>query len=296
MLINIIGSGVVGTATGKGLQDKGHDVRFHDISEQRLQELEQMGLWVTRTFPDDGDMTMICVSTPNTEKGIIDLTDVMEATREVATHLLHGYHLVVVRSTIPPTTAERTLLPILETYSGKKVDADFGLCVQPEFLRSEGGHDPYWDFTHPWFIVIGEHDARAGDILEGVYQPFAAPIAHVDMKTAEMIKYVHNLFNATKISLFNEIHSIEKKLGIDSDLVHSIVARTAEGMWRPEYGIKGGYPYGGSCLPKDTVAFLNFAREHGLGQMPLLRATIEVNSRLLRESLRREEGSAISGR
>jgi UDPglucose 6-dehydrogenase len=116
------------------------------------------------------------------------------------------------------------------------------------------------------------------------------------MKTAEMIKYVHNLFNATKISLFNEIHSIEKKLGIDSDLVHSIVAKTAEGMWRPEYGIKGGYPYGGSCLPKDTVAFFNFAREHGLGQMPLLRATIEVNSRLLRESLRREEGSAISGR
>ena len=163
--------------------------------------------------------------------------------------------------------------------------------MQPEFLRAENGHDPYWDFTHPWFIVIGEHDARAGDILEELYQPFAAPIARVDIKTAEMIKYMHNLFNATKISFFNEMHSIEEELGIDSDLVHGIVAKTAEGMWSPEYGIKGGYPYRGGCLPKDTVAFFNFAQEHGLCETPLLRAAMEVNNRLLRQ----EERPAISG-
>ena len=101
-----------------------------------------------------------------------------------------------------------------------------------------------------------------------------------EIKVAEMMKYVHNLFNATKISFFNEIHMACQQLGIDSETVNSLVARSAEGMWNPRYGIKGGRPYGGSCLPKDTRAFRSFAQEVDLSPMTLLDAVIKVNEEM----------------
>jgi UDPglucose 6-dehydrogenase len=94
--------------------------------------------------------------------------------------------------------------------------------------------------------------------------------------TAEVIKYAHNLYNATKISFFNEFHLVCEELGVDSGTIGEVVSRSAEGMWRPQYGTRGGRPYNGVCLPKDTRGFLSFAERLGI-EMPLLRATIAVN-------------------
>lgn len=288
MRINIIGSGVVGTATGKGLLDKGHEVTFYDISTWRRWELKQMGLEVTTSISSDADISMICVPTPGRLDGHMDLSHIKQAVEEVAKHLGSHYQVIVIRSTVMPSVTEGILLPLIEQHSGRKADIDFGLCHQPDFLRLENENNPYQDFLHPRLIVIGAHDSRAGDVLEELYKPFPAPILRVDIKTAETIRCIHNLFNATKVSFFNEMHLIEERLGIDSNVVHKAVTLTAEGIWNPEYGTKSGYPYGGSCLPKDTEAFLAFAEQNGW-RMELLNAVININDTMIMKQLQKSE-------
>jgi UDPglucose 6-dehydrogenase len=94
-----------------------------------------------------------------------------------------------------------------------------------------------------------------------------------------MIKYVSNIYNAVKISYFNEVDAICRRLGVDGNLIGAAVARSAESMWNPLYGIRGGVPYGGACLPKDTAAFMAFVRENGW-EHPMLEVAIETNRRL----------------
>jgi UDPglucose 6-dehydrogenase len=184
---------------------------------------------------------------------------------------------VVVRSTVPPTTTERCVTPILERASGKWAGVNFGVAMNPEFLREVSSES---DFAQPWIIVLGTTDQRTTDILDALYMPFGALIVHCTPTEAEMIKYVNNIYNAVKISYFNEVHTICQQLGIDSSLVSATVARSAEGMWNPLYGTRGGSPYGGACLPKDTAAFMGFVHEHGWDHL-LLEATVEVNRRLV---------------
>jgi UDPglucose 6-dehydrogenase len=100
-----------------------------------------------------------------------------------------------------------------------------------------------------------------------------------DPATAEFIKCAHNIYNATKISFWNEMWLVAQKMGIDHDAVSSVVANSAEGSYNRLYGIRGGAPYGGVCLPKDTNGFLGFAAELGV-EMPLLSAVVEVNENL----------------
>jgi UDPglucose 6-dehydrogenase len=183
---------------------------------------------------------------------------------------------VVVRSTVPPTTTEQRITPILERASGKRAGVDFGVAMNPEFLRQVSSEQ---DFARPWVTVLGASDRRTAQILDALYAPFGALIVRCTPTEAEMIKYVNNVYNAVKISYFNEVHAICEQLGINSNLVGAAVARTAESMWNPLYGTRGGVPYGGACLPKDTVAFLQFVRDLGI-EHQLLEATISVNRRL----------------
>ena len=104
-------------------------------------------------------------------------------------------------------------------------------------------------------------------------------IVHCTPTEAEMIKYVNNVYNAVKISYFNEVHAICEQLGVDANLIGAAVARTAESMWNPLYGTRGGVPYGGACLPKDTTAFMQFVGERGFQHL-MLEATMQVNQRL----------------
>ena len=277
--ILIIGSGVVGQATGKGFHSKGHRVVFHDVNADVLSRLSEEGYETCSDYDlREFDVSILGVCTPTRHDKIV-LSYLYSAVEKLGGKLadINRYHLVVVRSTCLPGTTEQEIIPMLEYYSGKKVGEDFGVCTNPEFLRAASAEE---DSLHPWLIVIGAYDERSGKELEQLYQPFGAEIVITELKVAEMMKYVHNLFNATKISFFNEMHIVCQNLGIDSQAVNSLVVKSAEGMWNPKYGTVGGRPYGGSCLPKDTRAFRSFAGDLNLSPMTLLDAAIKVNEEM----------------
>lgn len=279
--IVIVGSGVVGHATGQGFAKRGHQITYVDVNQQRLEQLCQQGLHavtITEVNWATADIVMLTVSTPTVNKQII-LDYIKQAAHEIGRGLASTpkYISVVVRSTVPPTTTEQIIRPILESASGKLSGVDFGIAMNPEFLRQRTAET---DFDRPWITVLGVADQLTMQVLYDLYMPFGGLIVHCTPTEAEMIKYVNNVYNAVKISYFNEVHQICENLGIDSNVVSSIVARSAESMWNPIYGTRGGAPYGGACLPKDTEAFMAFCQAHGL-EHKMLDATIAVNEQLL---------------
>jgi len=278
--IIIVGAGVVGQATGKGFAKKGHRVSYVDINLQAIERLRALGLDALTIAEVDWraiDVVMIAVSTPSVDDRIV-LDYIETAACDVGRGLAQTDQFVpvVVRSTVPPTTTEQRITPILERASGKRAGVDFGVAMNPEFLRAVSSEQ---DFARPWVTVLGTSDRRTAEILDDLYISFGALIVRCSPTEAEMIKYVNNVYNAVKISYFNEVHAICEQLGINSNLIGAAVARTAESMWNPLYGTRGGVPYGGACLPKDTVAFLQFTRSLGI-QHQMLEATISVNQHL----------------
>ncbi len=278
--ILIVGAGVVGLASGKGFAAKGHLVQYVDICQERISQLNKAGFNAKLAHEIDWgeiDIVMLNVSTP-TVNGRSVLTHIESASRDVG----HGlattdkFITVVVRSTVPPTTTEKRLTPIIEAASGKTAGIGFGIAMNPEFLRQKTSAQ---DFARPWITVIGSNDHHATEMLQNLYKPFGGLITHCTPTEAEMAKYVNNIYNAVKISYFNEVHNICNQLEIDSNIVASIAARSAEGMWNPLYGIRGGVPYGGACLPKDTEAFQHVCNENDWEHL-MLQTTIEVNNQL----------------
>jgi nucleotide sugar dehydrogenase len=183
--------------------------------------------------------------------------------------------VAVIRSTVPPKTTREVVLPIIENVSGKKAGKDFGLCMQPEYLREVTAND---DFERPWYVLIGEYDARSGETLEKIYRSFDAPIERCELEEAEFQKYVHNVFNAVKIAFFNEMRVIGNTEGWNSDMVFRATAESCEGIWNPLYGLRDFGPFDGACLPKDTRALLEWGdkNEFDLG---ILRAVVHENLR-----------------
>ncbi len=276
----VIGSGIVGQATGKGFIAKGHDVVFCDTNPEVLAKLENKGHRVCPPHlleqEKDIEAFFLAISTPTVDNEI-KLDFLRSAVGSLGAGYLknnNDYCVVVIRSTVPPGTIEEQLIPTLEKYSGKKAGEHFGVCMNPEYLR-EGSNEE--DFKNPWIITIGELDAKSGETLEKMYGPHKCPIVHTSLKEAETQKYVHNLFNACKISFFNEMRIVCEALKVDADKVFELVAKSAEGSWNQKYGIRSLGPYGGSCLPKDTVAFLSWAKKNLANPMPLLKAVIKVN-------------------
>lgn len=286
MDIVILGSGVVGQATGRGLMEKGHQVTFLDINVDLVRRLRAEGLevYVVGREPNklSADIIMVCISTPPREDTrAVNLDYITEGMKTVGQLLAQqpGWPAVVVRSTVPPGTTEQVLIPLMEQYSRKTSGRDFGVCMNPEFLRTKSSVD---DFAHPWATVIGELDERSGDVLEGLYRPFGSKIFRMGLTEAEFLKYVHNLRNATVISFYNEMWMFAKEFGItDPNTVFTATTVTAESVWNAAYGSKAGQPYGGACFPKDTNAFLCFAKAMEY-KMPLLAAVIQVNEMMER--------------
>jgi UDPglucose 6-dehydrogenase len=281
--IIIVGSGVVGQATGKGFAKKGHRISYVDINPHTITRLRAEGFDALTAAEVDWatvDIVLLAVSTPSVD-GKIVLDYIEAAALDVGRGLAAAdrYIIVIVRSTVPPTTTANRITPILERASGKQAGTHFGVAMNPEFLRQISSEQ---DFARPWMTVLGTSDRRTAEMLDVLYRPFGALIVHCTPTEAEMIKYVNNVYNAVKISYFNEVHAICENLGIDTNIVGAAVARTAESMWNPLYGIKGGVPYGGACLPKDTAAFMSFVRENGWEHM-MLEATLAVNQRLAKQ-------------
>ncbi len=278
--ILIVGSGIVGQATGKGFARKGHSVDYVDIDANKVKQLTEQGLFAMQPDQVDWnryDIVMLTVSTPSVN-GRVKLDYIEDAALNVGRGLATSekFAIVVVRSTVPPTTTEQRIRPILEKASGKTAGVGFGLAMNPEFLRQRSNVE---DFERPWITVLGTSDRLTADILGNMYKPFGSLTVNCTPTEAEMIKYVNNIYNAVKISYFNEVNAICEQLGIDGKLVGATVARSAESMWNPLYGTRGGVPYGGTCLPKDTVGFMAFCEDMGLEHM-MLKATIAVNEQL----------------
>jgi UDPglucose 6-dehydrogenase len=279
----IVGSGVVGTATGKGFARLGHDVLFVDVDAARVEALRQEGLIASdRITVPSAKPSFVFLTLPTPSNGqAYDLSTLAAGTRSVGRALRESraFHTVVVRSTVPPGTCDNLVTPILEAESGKAAGRDFGVASNPEFLRAASAEE---DFAFPWMTVIASRSRRTVERLQGLFQPFGGEVrTFSNPAAAELVKCSHNVFNATKISFWNEIWLLSQHLGLDADAIAATVARSAEGSYNPEYGIRGGLPYGGVCLPKDTEGLLGFAGTEGV-DMPLLRAVIEVNGNMER--------------
>jgi len=295
MRISIIGSGYVGLITGMGFAKLGNEVIFVDVDEKKInminnaqppiyeQGLEELmkelkdKYYATKDYREailNSDVTFIAVGTPSKKDGSMDLKYVKTASESIGKALREkkNYHVIVVKSTVLPGTTENIIKPITEKESGKKAFQDFGLAMNPEFLR-EGV--ALKDFLNPDRIIIGVQDKKTKKILDELYALINAPKLFTDIKTAEMIKYVSNAFLATKISFANEIGNICKKLGIDSWKVFEGVG--LDHRISPHF-FKTGIGWGGSCFPKDTRALIRKAEE--LGEDPIiLKAVVEVNER-----------------
>lgn len=294
----IVGSGVVGTATGTGLLAAGNTVTFIDISVPRVRQLQAQGV-DARTELDlasePDSFIFLTLPTPNVGWRY-DLGAFTAGSAAVGRALAgsSARHTVVVRSTVAPGTTEGLVRPVLEENSGMTAGEGFRLASNPEFLRAVSATE---DFSHPWMTVIASRDPRAVALLRELLEPFGGEMrTFSDPAEAEFIKCAHNIFNATKISYWNEMWLVARSIGLDLDPIASTVARSAEGSINPQYGIRGGAPYGGVCLPKDTCGFLGYSDAIGV-DMPLLRAVVETNDRLERVVKREVEtaGKAVSG-
>lgn len=278
MKVGIVGSGVVGFATGNGLAMKGHSVLFNDVNAARVKSINEKGFSATTDVAqlvNISDVIFVCVPTPTVE-GKIDLSYIKATAMTLGSALSgkHGYFVLVVKSSVVPTTTENIVIPLLERYSGKVAGKDFGVCMNPEFLTEKCANE---DFMNPDRIVIGELDKRSGDVLDELYSSFECPKLRVSLRTAEIIKYANNCFYATKISFFNEIHMICSNLNIDSDVVRQAVQLDRFYGTHPWFH---GQAFGGKCLPKDLSAIIDVCETANLGDPVLLKSVREVNEQV----------------
>jgi UDPglucose 6-dehydrogenase len=220
------------------------------------------------------EITFCTVSTPSKTDGSADLRFVANAAHAIGRALgrRKTYNLVVVKSTVPPGTTQNLIEPILEKESEKRCGSDFGLCMNPEFLRQGSAFN---DMFHADRLVIGEHDKKSGDKLENLYKGFYSgvkpPTIRTTLSTAEMIKYASNCFLATKISYINSIASICEKIpGVDVEVVAN--AMGLDKRISPFF-LSAGLGYGGSCFPKDIRALVAYAKR--LGCRPQLLESVE---------------------
>jgi GDP-mannose 6-dehydrogenase len=184
----------------------------------------------------------------------------------------NGHHTVVIRSTMLPGTIESVVIPTLEKHSEKQVGIDFGVCINPEFLR-EGSS--LKDFYAPPFTLIGADDDETTSTVRSLYSGIDAPIVATSVKTAEMVKYVCNCFHALKVSFANEVGNICKALGVDSHEVMDIFCQDTK-LNLSSYYLKPGFAFGGSCLPKDLRA-INYKAKQVDVEVPVLSSILPSN-------------------
>jgi len=295
--ISIFGLGYVGTVMAACLARAGHLVTGVDtnrtkvdifnqgkspIIEKDLDPLIAAGVREGRLRATvdgkasilDSDISFICVGTPSNPNGSLDLKFIERVTFEIAEVLKDktGLHIIAIRSTVLPGTTEMTVIPILERVTGKKAGRDFGVIVNPEFLRESSAVD---DFYNPPKTVIGASEDRDAERIAAIYQGIEAPLVKTSLRVAEMIKYADNAFHALKVVFSNEMGNICKALDIDSHEVMNIFCLDTKLNLSPYY-LKPGFAFGGSCLPKEVRALLYKAKTLDV-DVPMLKAVLESN-------------------
>lgn len=290
MKISIMGLGYVGAVSAGCLSSDGHTVIGVDpnatkvelinsgsspIIEKDLPPLIEKSVkdGTLRATTDiksavlDTELSFICVGTPSQINGSLDLSFVRRVCEEIGEALRdkEEYHVVVVRSTMLPGSVMGTVIPALEASSGMKEGDDFGVCINPEFLRESTA---VYDYYHPPKTVIGESSAKAGQTLVSLYEDLPAPIIRTHISTAEMVKYTDNVWHALKVCFANEIGDICKELDIDGHSVMDIFCQDQK-LNLSSYYMKPGFAFGGSCLPKDVRA-LNYKAKSLDLELPVL--------------------------
>ncbi len=305
--ISIFGLGYVGAVSAACFANDGHDVIGVDTNKTKVdiinsgrspiieRDLESMiakavksgKLRATDDSKDallNSDISLICVGTPSNSNGSLDLKYIKRVSHEIGL-ILKGkneYHIVVARSTMLPGTIKDTIIPILEETTGKKAGIDFGVAINPEFLReSTAVHD----FYNPPKTVIGALKSRDADIIAKLYKDINAPLIKTSIKIAEMVKYVDNSFHALKITFGNEIGNICKALNIDSHAVMNIFCQDTKLNLSPYY-FKPGFAFGGSCLPKDVRALTYKAKNLDV-DVPVLNAISQSNEKQIKFAVQR---------
>jgi GDP-mannose 6-dehydrogenase len=297
MRISIFGMGYVGAVCAGCLANRGHGVIGVDISDVKvdlinagrspivepgLDELLRNGVAAGRIHATtntaeaihDSDLSMICVGTPSLRNGDLDLHFVENVAAEIGAALRDkaDWHTVVVRSTVLPGTVKNRIIPALESASGKRAGVDFGVAVNPEFLRESTA---IADYDAPPMTVIGEFDARSGEELAAIYAELPAPIIRKPIEVAEMVKYTCNVWHATKVTFANEIGNIAKGLGVDGRQVMDVICQDHK-LNLSSYYLRPGYAFGGSCLPKDVRA-LDFRANQVHAEHPLISSLMRSN-------------------
>ena len=297
MKIAIFGLGYVGSVSAACLAAAGHDVTGVDVDPHKLALIRSGRSPVSEPGLDDlltrmletgkvtvtgetasavgrSELSLVCVGTPSRRNGSLDTTYLERVIEQIGGALSRtsAYHVVAVRSTVLPGVLTSRLIPLLERASGRTVGTDLGVCVNPEFLR-EGS--AIRDFERPPFTIIGETDARAGDVLRSMYAHVEAPVHRVLPDEASMVKYASNNFHAIKVAFANEIGAVCQQLSIDGQTVMRIFCEDRDLNISPRY-LRPGFGFGGSCLPKDLRAMVYVAKERDV-TTPLLGSVLASN-------------------
>ena len=302
MKIGIVGLGFVGLSLTSVLASKGYDVVGIDVDKEKCKkiingippffepELEKVlknGLEKKLIIKNDFslinkcDLVFVTVGTPQNTNGSINLSIIKNAVTTIGKNLHKNKRkpIILVKSTVVPGTMKNVILPILEKESKKKAGKDFGLISNPEFLQESSAIK---DTEFPHAIVLGGYNT---EFMKKTKKFFAklhpnVPIIITNHQTAEMIKYANNSFLATKISFINQLSTICQKIpgaNVD-DIAKTIGLDPRIG----KYFLNAGPGYGGSCLPKDMKALINFANISGI-KPTLLNAVEEVNTKQLEQ-------------
>jgi GDP-mannose 6-dehydrogenase len=297
MKLSVFGLGYVGCVSAACFAREGHEVVGVDVHAAKVEIIndgrspiveagvgELIGEMVAagrlRATTDtaeairSSEVSLVCVGTPSNPNGSLDLKYVRRVCEEIGRELKakNARHTVVIRSTMLPGTIETVVVPTLEEHSGKRAGVDFGVCINPEFLR-EG--TSLKDFYAPPFTLIGADEEETATSVGQLYAKIDAPLYVIGVRAAEMVKYTCNCFHALKVSFANEVGNICKELGIDSHEVMDVFCRDTKLNLSPYY-LKPGFAFGGSCLPKDLRAINYKAKELDV-DVPVLASILPSN-------------------
>jgi UDPglucose 6-dehydrogenase len=292
MHVAMIGTGYVGLVSAACFSEFGVDVICVDKVREKIDGLKKGKIPIFEPGLEDlvkhnaaagrlkfttdiseavpkADIVMLAVGTPSRRgDGHADLSFVYAAAEEIA-DAMDGYTVVVTKSTVPVGTGEE----IARIIRSRRPDAEFDIVSNPEFLR-EGA--AIGDFMRPDRVVVGVESERAKKLMAELYRPLfliETPVVFTGVKTAELIKYAANTFLATKITFINEIADICEK--IDAD-VHDVAKGIGlDGRIGSKF-LHPGPGYGGSCFPKDTLAFVRIARECGAPSR-IVESVVDIN-------------------
>ncbi|MCO6177016.1 nucleotide sugar dehydrogenase [Ciceribacter sp. RN22] len=304
--VSVVGLGYVGAVSTACLAGLGHRVIGVDVDpvkvraiaegrspihENDLERLLSQGVEASLISATDDlaaavsetDITFVSVGTPTAEDGGCDDCYIRAAARSIGEGLRRkgAFHVVVMRCSIPPGTTMGVMVPEIEASSGLKAGHDFGVCFNPEFLR-EGV--AVADFHTPPKTVIGVTDSATASLMAQLYADVDANPIITSIEVAEMVKYVDNVWHATKVTFANEVGRLCKPLMVDSHEVMEIFVRDTKLNLSPYY-LTPGFAYGGSCLPKEVRAVTHIAGKLGV-DLPLIAALDRSNAAQITEAAR----------